>query len=68
MASSKFLPRINALQGRFPCTVEERERKRKKKEIRGKEVEKRRNHGIFREKTKRDVVADVVNFLSFRAG
>lgn len=43
-------------------------KKGKKEEIRGKKVEKGRNHGIFREKTKRDVVADVVNFSSFRAG
>lgn len=52
----------------FRARSRKEKEKEKKKEIRGKEVEKRRNHGIFREKTKRDVVADVVNFSSFRAG
>lgn len=75
--ASFFFLRVNALQGRFPCTVEDwseeregkgKKKKGKKEEIRGKKVEKGRNHGIFREKTKRDVVADVVNFSSFRAG
>lgn len=49
--------------------IEREVEEKKKEEIRGKKVEKGRNHGISREKTKlNDVVADVVNFSSFRAG